>query len=80
MAASVYIFINVKVSNVLHVLFVEVQVIKTAQKGSRYKVGENNASVTGQQCTFPVYCPMNLREEISDLDTSLHSFSSNYEV
>ncbi|XWS68225.1 hypothetical protein CRYUN_Cryun04dG0072600 [Craigia yunnanensis] len=58
----------------------EVQVTKTAQKDSRYKVGDVNASVTGQQCTFPAYCPVNMREEeISDLDTSLQSFSSDYE-
>ncbi|XVF44852.1 hypothetical protein PTKIN_Ptkin02bG0157100 [Pterospermum kingtungense] len=58
----------------------EGQVIKTAQKGSRYNVGDDNASVTSQQSTFPAYFPVNMREEeISDLDTPLHSFSSNYE-
>ncbi|KAK6253321.1 hypothetical protein QUC31_015041 [Theobroma cacao] len=58
----------------------EVQVSKTAQKGSRYKFGDTSAIVTGQQCIIPAYYPVNMRhEEIFDLDTSLQSFSTNYE-
>ncbi|XVF67282.1 hypothetical protein PTKIN_Ptkin10aG0108300 [Pterospermum kingtungense] len=57
----------------------EVQMIKTAEKGSTCKVGDIIASVTGQRCTFPAYCPVKMRqEEISNLDTSLQSFSSSY--
>ncbi|XVE49475.1 hypothetical protein DITRI_Ditri01bG0085200 [Diplodiscus trichospermus] len=57
----------------------EVHATKTA-KGSIYKVGDVDASITGQQCAFPAHCPMNIRdEEIPDLDASLQSFSSSYE-
>ncbi|XP_022744686.1 probable ubiquitin-like-specific protease 2A isoform X2 [Durio zibethinus] len=57
----------------------EVQATKTAEKGTGYKFGDVNASVTGQQCTFPSNCPMKMRQEdIFDLDTSLQSFSSSY--
>ncbi|XP_021290650.1 probable ubiquitin-like-specific protease 2A isoform X3 [Herrania umbratica] len=58
----------------------EVRASKTAEKGSRYKFGDTNASVTGQQCIIPAYYPVNARQgEIFDLDTSWQSFSTNYE-
>ena len=57
------------------------QATNTAEKGSRYKFGDVNASVIGQQCTFPAYCPVKMRQaEIFDFDTSLQSFSSSYKV
>ncbi|KAH1040315.1 hypothetical protein J1N35_042058 [Gossypium stocksii] len=57
----------------------EVQVTKTAPKASRYKDKDVNASVTGPLCTFPAHRPVNMRDEIPDLDNSLPSFSSNDE-
>ncbi|KAA3463559.1 putative ubiquitin-like-specific protease 2A [Gossypium australe] len=57
----------------------EVQVTKTAPKASRYKDKDVNAGVTGLLCTFPAHCPVNMRDEIPDLDNSLQSFSSNDE-
>ncbi|TYH77963.1 hypothetical protein ES332_D04G192100v1 [Gossypium tomentosum] len=57
----------------------EVQVTKTAPKGSRYKDKDVNASGTGPLCTFPAHRPVNMGDEIPDLDNSLQSFSSNDE-
>nr|KJB77564.1 hypothetical protein B456_012G143900 [Gossypium raimondii] len=58
---------------------VEVQVTKTAPKASRYKDKDVNASGTGPLCTFPAHRPVNMGDEIPDLDNSLQSFSSNDE-
>ncbi|KAG8500399.1 hypothetical protein CXB51_004270 [Gossypium anomalum] len=69
-----------KVDGPIDVDVEEVQVTKTAPKASRYKDKDVNASVTGPLCTFPAHRPVNMRDEIPDLDNSLQSFSSNDEI